>query len=112
MNHVVYSWNDDTGNIKDKRNSNKNMEIQKPYIRTEPAVWKRQDYLLHSKEPPQDIYKVLVEESGWWILSKFMPQEPKKIKQIYNRKTAFTEKLQVADAGSSVGISYCISKGC
>ena len=30
-----------------------------------------------------------------------MPQEPKKIKQIYNRITAPTEKLQVADAGSS-----------
>lgn len=30
------------------------MEIQKPYIRTEPAVLKRQDYLLRSKEPPQE----------------------------------------------------------
>lgn len=77
------------------------MKIQKPYVQTEPAVWKRQDYLLRSKEPPQDIYKVLVEESGWRILSKLIAQEPKKIKQICNRKTALTEKLQVADAGSS-----------
>ena len=78
------------------------MEMQKPYIQTELIVSKRQDTLLHSKQRPQDLHDILVEESGGSVLSKSMSQLQKNIKEIYNRKNALNKKSQVASTGGAV----------
>ena len=57
-----------------------NFKQKRPYHRTDPTILKRQDTLLTAKKPPQEVYDLLLDESGGPMQSSLMSQEPRKIK--------------------------------
>ena len=65
---------------------------KRPYHRTDPTILKRQDTLLSANKPPQEVYNLLLDESGGPMRSNSMSQEPQKLK-IRNRQSAIRKSL-------------------
>ena len=64
---IVYFLNDYPENVQDKQilehgNLRRNVDLKRPYIRTEPSLLKRQDELLSDNRTPQDVYEIILEE--------------------------------------------------
>ena len=53
---------------------------KRPCHCTDPTILKRQDRLLSANKPPQEVYDLLLDESGGPMQSSLMSQEPRKIK--------------------------------
>ena len=93
---VVYSINSDSYSktVLDREvREHGNSKQKRPYHRTDPTILKRQDTLLTANKPPQEVYDLLLDESGSPMQSNSMSQEPRNIKQIRNRQTAIRKSL-------------------
>ena len=64
----------------------------RPYIRAEKSVLTRQDALLNDNKRPQEVYDILLEESGAPYRSASMSKEPRNLKQIRNRQPNLKQK--------------------
>ena len=49
---------------------------KRPYHSTDPTILKRQDMLLSTNKPPQEVYDLLLDESRGPLQSNLMSQEP------------------------------------
>ena len=66
--------------------------LNRPYIRTEKSVLTRQDALLNDNKRPQEVYNILLEESGAPYRSASMSKEPRNLKQIRKRQPNLKQK--------------------
>ena len=65
--------------------------MSRPYFRTKTSVLQLEDFLLASKKSPQEVYEIVLEESGGPLQSTSISQEPRNLKQIQNRKNALNK---------------------
>ena len=77
-----------------------NSKQKRPYHRTDPTILKRQDTLLSANKPPQEVYDLLLDESGGPMQSNSMSQEPRNLKQIRNRQSAIRKSLLQSTNGT------------
>ena len=56
----------------------------RPYIRTDATVLKRQEDLLSNNKSPQEVYEIVLEESGGALHASSMSKEPKNFKKVQN----------------------------
>ena len=61
-----------------------NSKQKQPYRHTDSTILKRQDTLLSANKPPQEIYNLLLDESGSSMQLNSTSQEPQNLKQIRN----------------------------
>ena len=76
---VVYSINSDSYSktVHDREVSEHGSSKQKrPYHRTDSTILKRQDTLLTANKPPQEVYNLLLYESGGPMQTNSMSQKP------------------------------------
>ena len=93
---MVYSINSDfySKTIHDREvREHGNSEQKRPYHRTDPTILKRQDTLLSTNKPPQEVYDRLLDESGGPMQSNSMSQEPQNLKEIRNQQSAIRKSL-------------------
>ena len=93
---VVYSINSDSYSktVHDREVSEHGSSKQKrPYHRTDPTILKRQDTLLTANKPPQEVYNLLLYESGGPMQTNSMSQKRWNLKQIRNRQSAIQKSL-------------------
>ena len=93
----VYSINSDSYSkiVHDREvREHGNSKQKQPYHRTDPTILKRQDMLLSANKPLQEVYDLLLDESGGPIQSNSMSQEPRNLKQIRNRQSVIGKALQ------------------
>ena len=70
-----------------------NSKQKRPYHRTDPTILKRQYTLLRVNKPPQEVYDLLLDESGGPMQSNSILKEPGNLKQIRNRQSAIRKLL-------------------
>ena len=88
---VVYSINSDSYSktVHDREvREHDNSKQKRQYHRTDPTILKRQDTLLTSNKPPQEVYELQLDESGGPMQLNSMSQKPRNLKQIRNRQSA------------------------
>ena len=76
---MVYSMNSDsyskTVHDREVRKLGNSKQTRRCH-RTDPTILKCQDTLLTAKKPPQEVYDLLLDESGGSMQSNSMSQEP------------------------------------
>ena len=81
---VVYSVNSDSYSktVHDwEVRKHDNSKEKRLYHRTDPTILKHQDTVLSASKPPQEVYHLLLDESGSSMPSNSMLQEPRNLKQ-------------------------------
>ena len=61
-----------------------NSTSHRPYIRTDATVLKCQEDLLSNNKSPQEVYEIVLEESGGALHASSMSKEPRNLKQVQN----------------------------
>ena len=61
-----------------------NLISHRPYIRTDATVLKHQEDLLSNNKSPQEVYEIVLEESGGALHASSMSKEPRNLKQVQN----------------------------
>ena len=76
---VIYSINSDSYSkaVHDQEvREHDKFKQKRPYHSTDPTILKRQDMLLSTNKPPQEVYDLLLDESRGPLQSNLMSQEP------------------------------------
>ena len=86
---VVYHLDGDVKEVVEVElleHGNSKPSTTRPYIRTSKSLLERQDQLLSNGKRPQDVYDLLLEESGGPFSLTSSSSAPRNMKQIRNRK--------------------------
>ena len=76
---VIYSINSDSYSkaVHDQEvREHDKFKQKRPYHSTDPTILKRQDMLLSTNKPPQEVYDLLLDESRGPLQSNLISQEP------------------------------------
>ena len=86
---VIYSLHDSSDIVQEIEilphgNTKRPQATQQPYIRTEKSILQRQEELLFQKNTPQEVYDIVLKESGGSMSASSVSKEPRNLKQIQN----------------------------
>ena len=102
---VVYSLHEDVERVQDIEilphgNSKKKSDLKRPYFRTEPSVLAYQNSLLSRDKGPQEVYEIVLEESGGPLKSTSMSKEPRNLKQIQNQRAKIVKNKKNSETAA------------
>ena len=89
---VVYHLDGDVKEVievEPLEHGNSKPSTRRPYIRTSKSVLERQDQLLSNGKRPQDVYDILLEESGGPFSSTSSSSAPRNVKETMMKMMSF-----------------------